>query len=85
MAVKGFRLKVDSGQVKALLQSVEVASELERRGEAIAEAAGGRPDFEVRNTRNRDRAVTFVTTATIEGMREEASHRSLTRAVDAGR
>lgn len=85
MAVKGFRLKINSDAVKRLLQSAEVAADLERRGEAIGEAAGGRPDFEVRNTRNRDRAVTFVSTATVEGMLDEANHRSLTRAVDAGR
>lgn len=85
MAVKGFRLKVNSDGVKALLQSAEVAGELARRGNAIAEAAGGAPDFEVVNTKNRDRAVTFVKTATTKGKKAEAEDRALTRALDAGR
>lgn len=85
MAVKGFRLKVNSDAVRALLQSPEVAADLQRRGNAIAEAAGGAPDFEVTSTKNRDRAVTFVKTATIAGKKAEAEDRVLTRAVDAGR
>lgn len=85
MAVKSFRLKVNSDGVKALLLSQEVAADLARRGNAIAEAAGGSPDFEVVNTRNRDRSVTFVKTATIAGKKAEAEDRALTRAIDAGR
>ena len=85
MAVKGFRLKIDSAGIRALLQSQEVAGDLARRAGAIADAAGGEPDFEVVNTRNRDRAVSFVRTASSKGQKMEAEDRALTRAIDAGR
>lgn len=83
--VSGLRIKINSDAVRALLQSAEVASELERRGNAIVEAAGGAPDFEVQSTKNRDRAVAFVRTASSKGKKAEAEDRVLTRAIDAGR
>lgn len=85
MAVKGFRLKVHSEGAKAILESAGVVADLERRGKAVAEAAGGADDFEVRTERRHDRPVVFVRTASIDGMRAEAKDRSLTRAIDAGR
>lgn len=82
---QSIRIKLNSAGVVALLQSQAVADDLARRGERIAEAAGGEPDFESRVTQNRDRSVVFVTTASIDGRRAEAEDRALTRALDAGR
>lgn len=62
-----------------------IQEDLHRRGEAIARAAGGEPDFAVVDSPNPTRARTLVITATPKGMTEEAVHRSLTRALDAGR
>jgi hypothetical protein len=81
--VRGVRVKVNSSTVAALLQSAEVADDLQARGERIAGAAG--PGHEVRVTRNRDRAVVFVTTATTEARQSEADSGTLTNAIDAGR
>ncbi len=85
MAVKSVRIALNPAGVVALLQSAEIAADLEARGNRIAEAAGGAPDFEVRSTRNRDRAIAFVTAATPAGRKAEAEDRALTRAIDAGR
>lgn len=62
-----------------------VQAELHRRGEAIAAAAGGAPDFLVIDDPNRTRARVVVVTATPKAMEAEATHRTLTRAFDAGR
>jgi hypothetical protein len=85
MAAKSIRIALNPRGVRALLQSPEITEDLERRGEAIATAAGGAPDFEVRADRNRDRTVVFVTAATFDGRNAESEDRALTRAIDAGR
>lgn len=83
MAVKGLRVKINTKGASEVLSSAGVAADLAARGQRIAAAAGS--GFEVRQTRNRDRAVVFVTAATPEARKAEASKRALTRAVDAGR
>lgn len=79
------RITLNSAAVVALLKSEEVQAELLRRGEAIQAAAGGAPDFDVLAVVGRQRAAVYVSTATIDGMRAEATDRALTRALDAGR
>lgn len=81
--VKSVRVALNPKGIVALLQSQAVADDLAARGERIAAAAG--EGVEVRSTTNRDRAVTFVTTATTEARLAEAEDRTLTRAIDAGR
>jgi hypothetical protein len=83
MAIRSIRVELNRKGVIALLQSQDVADEINRRGEAIARAAG--EGVEVDSTRNRDRAVTFVRTATEEAREAEAESRALSRAIDAGR
>ncbi len=77
------RIKINRAGVVALLTSPEVFADLTRRGNAIAAAAGD--GVEAQTTRNRDRAVVFVRTETFEARKAEATDRSLTRAIDAGR
>ncbi len=60
-----------------------VAEDLERRGDAIAEAAGEGMEVDAQTSRNRYRV--SVRTATPEAARAEAETRDLTRAIDAGR
>lgn len=83
--VKSVRVALNPKGIVALLQSQAVADDLAARGERIAAAAGGADDFVVTATRNRDRAVVFVTTATHEARKSEAEGRALTAAIDAGR
>ena len=83
MKVAGVRIKVQSPGAREVLSSEAVANELSGRGERIADAAG--EGFESRTTRNRDRVVVFVSTATNEAREAEAETRALTRAIDAGR
>lgn len=83
MAAKGMRIKLNRAGVQQLLASQEVADDLAKRGERMADAAGD--GVEVTSTRNRDRAVVFVRTATIDAMKAEAEDRTLTRSIDAGR
>lgn len=83
MAIKGLRLKLNNAGVRALLASAEISSDLENRGNRIAQAAGDGVEVEV--TKNRDRTVVFVTTETTDAKKAEAEDRALTRAIDAGR
>lgn len=73
------------GAATKLLKSPEVLADLERRANAIAAAAGGSPDYEVDSRLGAERARASVVTATAEAMRDEATSRTLTRAIDAGR
>ncbi|NII42296.1 hypothetical protein E9228_002954 [Curtobacterium flaccumfaciens] len=79
------RVELNSAGVVALLQSEEIKAELLRRGEAIQAAAGGAPDFDVIAVTGRQRAAVYVATASVQGMLAEATDRTLTRALDAGR
>lgn len=83
MATQGIRVKINKKAVVALLSSQEVAADLRRRGNRIADAAG--EGFEATTTRNRDRVVVFVRSETFEAQKAEAEDRALTRAISAGR
>ena len=79
------RVKINSAGARAILRSAKVQADLERRGRAIAAAAGGGDDFEVETRVGANRVRTSVRTATHEGRKAEAEDRALTRAIDAGR
>lgn len=77
------RIEINRAGVIALLNDPKVSADLTSRGHRIAAAAG--EGVAVETTSNRDRAVAFVRTETFEAKRAEAEHRTLTRAIDAGR
>lgn len=77
------RIVLNRSAVGALLRSPEVKADLERRAGAIAAAAG--PGNEVESEVGRARARAAVVTETFEAKHKEATDRSLTRALDAGR
>jgi ubiquinone/menaquinone biosynthesis C-methylase UbiE len=79
------RVEMNSAGAKALLQSTEVRMDLERRGRAIAAAAGGQPDFVVETRNGAARTRVVVVTDTYEGRLAEANERALSNAIDAGR
>lgn len=85
MAGKLTKIRFHHEGFDALRKSPEVAAELERRARAIAQAAGGEPDFEVIMDETSSRARATVLTATIEGRVAEATDRALTNALGAGR
>lgn len=62
----------------------EIAAELLRRGEAIAERAGDGVIAEASPSKSGSRARVVVITATAKAMADEAAHRSLTRSLSAG-
>ena len=74
-----------SSPSRAILKNPKVLANLEERGQRIADAAGGAPDFEVEGEVRSGRAHVSVRTATQEGRRAEAEDRALSRALDAGR
>jgi len=77
------RVRLNRKGVRELLRSREVLSDLERRANAIAAAAG--EGMEVDSEVGRNRARASVRTATREAVLAEAQQRALTRALDAGR
>lgn len=77
------RIELNRRGVKELLRSAEIQTDLDRRAEQIAAAAG--PGHEVQARPSRTRARSVVRTATTEARLAEATDRSLTRAIDAGR
>ena len=77
------RVRLNRKGVRELLRSREVLSDLERRANAIAAAAG--EGMEVDSEIGRNRARASVRTATREAVLAEAQQRALTRALDAGR
>lgn len=85
MATRLTKIKFHYDGFNELRKSPGVAAELERRGKAIAQAAGGEDDFAVEVSTNGSRARVVVVTATAEGMLAEASQRALTNALSAGR
>lgn len=85
MAVTSVRVVMNSAAAKALLQSTEVKTDMQRRGNAIAAAAGGAPDFVVETQDGSARARVVVITDTIQGRLAEANDRALSNALDAGR
>lgn len=77
------RIEMNPAGFQEILKSAGVQADLERRAEAIANAAGDGMDVDVRVGRTRARA--SVRTGTPEAMRAEARDKTLTRAIDAGR
>lgn len=77
------KLELNSAGVRELLRSGAVQGDLTRRARAIAAAAG--PGFEVDSRVGPNRARASVRTATFEAMYAEATRRTLTRALGAGR
>lgn len=77
------KITLNNAGIAALLRSSEVSDELERRGKAMADAAG--PGHSVRRFQGRDRVRVHVATESPEAMEAEATDRTLTRAIDAGR
>jgi len=69
----------------ALRKDPAVEAELMRRAQAIADAAGGAPNFLVIPDPTPSRARVVVLTATAEAMQLEATQRTLTNALNAGR
>ena len=80
---KGVRVKLNRRGVRDLLRDGKVGKDLSERGRRIAEAAG--PGHAVTRRMGRSRQRVSVITDTEEAMRSEASKRTLTRALDAGR
>ncbi len=77
------KVRINRKGVRELLRSREVLSDLERRANAIAAAAG--EGMEVDSEVGRNRARASVRTATREAVLAETQQRALTRALDAGR
>ena len=77
------RVKLNSRTLDALLKDDAVQADLRSRAGRIAAAAG--PGHEVSVVVGRTRARASVATATAESRRAEATDRTLTRAIDAGR
>ncbi len=82
-------IKINSKGVQEILKSARVQEDLKRRADAIAaqanSAAGIVDGFVSGSELGRSRARAYVVTATAEAMVAEATNRTLTRALDAGR
>lgn len=74
---------VNHDAIGELLKSPEIQADLLARGNRIAGAAGD--GIEVEPTIGRNRARVTVRTATTDARIAEATDRTLTRAIDAGR
>lgn len=81
--VGGRGTKINKAAVRNLARSPKVMAELERRGRAIAAAAGPGHEVQPFVGKNRDRVT--VRTATWSARYHEAAERNLTRAFGAGR
>lgn len=77
------RVQVNGKAVRDLLRSPEVQEDLRGRARRIAAAAG--PGHRVDTDVGRNRARAAVITDTFEARHAEATRRTLTRAIDAGR
>lgn len=77
------RIVLNRRAVRDLLRSREVRKDLEKRGERIADAAG--PGHRVESEIGPNRVRAAVITDTSEAVISEATDRTLTRALDAGR
>ena len=79
------KVEVNPAGLWALIKGPEVQGDLVDRAYRIAEAAGGAPDYEVETRVGATRARASVRTASYQAMRDEATDRTLLRALDAGR
>ena len=77
------RIVLNRKGVRELLRGSEIQADLARRARNIASAAG--PGHEVDSEVGRNRARASVRTDTFEAAHDEATTRSLTRSIDAGR
>lgn len=77
------KVVVNRRAIRDLLRSREVRKDLKRRGDKIAAAAG--PGHRVEEEVGPNRARVAVITDTTEAVISEATDRTLTRALDAGR
>jgi hypothetical protein len=76
-------VKMSAAGARAILKSGEVQAFLKAKADRIAAAAGA--GFESSSMVGPNRARASVITATAKARRAEATNRSLTRAIDAGR
>ena len=76
------RVVLNRAGMRQLLRSPEVLADLQRRGEAIAAAAG--PGHRVEAQVGPARARVAVITDTFDAVRNEATSRTLTAAIGAG-
>ena len=83
--MKSVRIKLNRKSIREILQSDDVRADLERRAQAIADAAGGGEDYEVSSQVGKNRARASVITATYEARAAEAKDRTLSTAIEAGR
>lgn len=77
------RIELFHDGIRELFQSPKVMAVLKKKGDAIDDAAG--PGHEVEEFVGKNRARVTVRTATFAAMQGEASHQTLTRAIDAAR
>lgn len=78
------RIEINDAAAEALLKSPEVQADLRRRGQRIAAAAGS-GSYDVTSSMTPSRARVSVGTADDKARKAEATQRSLTKALDAGR
>lgn len=85
----GFVFKLNHAGVRKLLRSEGMRAHLEQRAQRIAkaadEAAGADGGHEVRTEIGPNRARAVVVTTSSEAIHGEATQRTLTRSIDAGR
>lgn len=80
------RVEMRKRGARELLRSPDVLAELERRGKAIRDAAGGEAEgYEVQPWTGKNRGRVTVRTSTVAAMRREAREKRLLRSLDAGR
>lgn len=77
------RIKLTRNGPRQLRKSAGVQADLQRRAQRIAARAGA--GMETSSMVGANRARASVITATYEAMRNQATNRALTRAIDAGR
>lgn len=77
------RIVMNRGAAAELLRSPEISADIEARARRIASAAGPGHRVEADPTPSRARAA--VITDTFAARKAEATNRTLTRAIDAGR
>lgn len=79
MAAK-FRLEINVEGFNEVRRQAEVRDYLHQLANRIAANAGGEPDYLVIDATGRTRARFIVLTATAQAMRDEGTHRTLSRA-----
>lgn len=84
--MKPVRIELNSKGIETILRSEKVRADLERRAQAIADAAGGEPeDYAVSSQIGDSRARASVAAVTYASRKAEAVDRTLSTAIEAGR